>query len=243
MKDLTPLVSEAVKYFWQTRDEQSRYQGTKSGVKDAGLRTAATGGAQLDGFATIVEKLLLESGIKRNEIYNGRKGVEIPGWFRPEKKWDLLVVSAGQLIAAVEFKAHIGPSFGNNYNNRTEEALGNATDVLAAYSQGAFKPSPRPWLGYLMLVEDAVKSRAPVGVAEPHFRVFEEFRDASYIRRYEIGLTKLLRERLYDGVCLLTSPRDKGARGDYSEPSQELSFKTFAAGLVGRAKAHVESSR
>ncbi len=39
------------------------------------------------------------------------------------KKWDLLVVE-GCLIAAIEFKSQVG-SFGNNYNNRTEEALGS----------------------------------------------------------------------------------------------------------------------
>lgn len=241
MKHLDQRVQSAVKFFWQTRDKQSRYQGVKSGVKDAGLRTAATGGAQLDGFATLVEELLLENGIKRSEISNGRRGVEIPGWFRPEKKWDLLVVSQEQLIAAVEFKAHIGPSFGNNFNNRTEEALGNATDVLAAYREGAFKPSLRPWLGYLMLIEDTPKSRAPVGVAEPHFRVFDEFRDASYIRRYEIGLTKLLREQLYDGACLLASPREGGLNGDFCEPSQELAFRNFAGGLIARAIAHAKT--
>ncbi len=242
MKELGPLVGNAVQFFWRTRTKQATYQGGASGIKDAGLRTEATGGAQLDGFAKLVENLLLDAGIKFNEIHNGRKGVEIPGWFRPEKKWDLLVVSDGQLIAAVEFKAHIGPSFGNNYNNRTEEALGNATDVLAAYREGAFKPSARPWLGYLMLVEDAPKSRAPVKVSEPHFAVFDEFRNASYIRRYEIGLTKLLRDQLYDGVCLLTSPRDAGLEGEYAEPCEELSFKKFAAGIVGRAKAHVEGA-
>jgi len=38
-------------------------------------------------------------------------------------------------------------SFGNNYNNRTEEALGSAVDLWAAYREGAFKPSRGPWFG------------------------------------------------------------------------------------------------
>lgn len=241
MTNLDTGLRKAVRFFWQTRGRQAQYQGGASGVKDAGLRTEATGGAQLDGFAALVQNLLIAAGIKSAEIYNDRRGVEIPGWFRPEKKWDLLVVSKNQLIAAVEFKAHIGPSFGNNYNNRTEEALGNAADVLAAYREGAFKPSPRPWLGYLMMIEDAPKSRSPVGVAETHFKVFDEFRGASYIKRYEVGLTKLLREQLYDGVCLIASPRDAGLEGAYMEPSEELSFRTFAAGLTARAIAHVKA--
>ncbi len=243
MTDLTPRVREAVRFFWQTRDRQAQYQGGASGIKDAGLRTAATGGAQLDGFANLVTELLCESGLSGPDVCCGRRGVEIPGWFRPEKKWDLLVMSRGQLIAAVEFKAHIGPSFGNNYNNRTEEALGNATDVLAAYREGAFTPSARPWLGYLMLIEDTPRSRAPVGVAEPHFRVFDEFRNASYIKRYEIGITKLLREQLYDGACLIASPRDTGLEGVYSEPCEELGFQKFAAGLMARAIAHAKTGK
>lgn len=76
-----------------------------------------------------------------------------------------------QLLAAIEFKSQVG-SFGNNYNNRTEEAIGSAADIWAAYREGAFRPSVRPWLGYLMLLEDAPQSVAPIKSREPHFQVF-----------------------------------------------------------------------
>ena len=92
-------------------------------------------------------------------------------------------------IAAIEFKSQSG-SFGSNYNNRTEEAIGSAADLCAAYREGAFKPSARPWLGYVMLLEEAAGSTRPVKAQEPHFKVFDEFRSASYARRYEILLTK-----------------------------------------------------
>src|SRR3954453_10608895 len=49
----------------------------------------------------------------------------------------------------------------NNYTNRTEEAIGSATDLWTAYREGAFKPSPRPWVGYLMLLEEASQSTQP----------------------------------------------------------------------------------
>ena len=77
------------------------------------------------------------------------------------KKWDLLVVADGQFLAGIEFKSQVG-SFGNNYNNRTEEAIGSATDLWAAYREGAFKPSARPWLGYLMLLEETPESMRSV---------------------------------------------------------------------------------
>jgi hypothetical protein len=69
---------------------------------------------------------------------------ELPGFFRPTKDWDMLVVHEGHLIAAVEFKSQRGPSFGNNFNNRTEEAIGNATDLWTAFREGAYgKGRPR----------------------------------------------------------------------------------------------------
>jgi hypothetical protein len=189
----------------------------------------------MDGFVALVRDLLEESGVDRPVIYCERF-VELPGWFRPEKKWDLLVVVDGCLIAAIEFKSQVG-SFGNNYNNRTEEAVGSATDLWAAYREGAFKPSARPWLGYLMLLEDAPGSTRSVGAQEPHFKVFEEFRAASYAKRYEILLTKLVRERLYDATCFLMSNSSDGPKGVYREPIPELSFSNFISSLLAKAIA------
>ncbi len=87
--------------------------------------------------------------------------LELPGYYRPEKKWDLLVVVEGQLITAIEFKSQVGPSFGNNYNNRVEEAIGNATDIKTAFREGRVGPS-RPFLGYFFLLEDTPRVHTPV---------------------------------------------------------------------------------
>ena len=48
---------------------------------------------------------------------------------------------------AVEFKSQVGPSFGNNFNNRTEEAIGNAEDIWTAYREGRFGRHRAPLLG------------------------------------------------------------------------------------------------
>jgi Restriction endonuclease XhoI len=244
MENLSERVREAVRHFWLARRRQGKRQGAARGQKDAGERSSVTGGTQLNGLIHLVRDLLVEAGLPTSTVYCAEKKtrkkaktkeeckegrVIIPGWFRPYKCWDLLIVADEQLLGVLECKSHIGPSFGNNYNNRTEEALGNATDFWAAYREGAFKPSQRPWLGFLMLLEEATKSTRPVKVDEPHFKVFDEFRGASYAKRYEILLTKLVRERLYDAACLLLSTRDRGPRGEYREPSPELSFETFAS--------------
>jgi hypothetical protein len=242
MEDLEKRVGRAVHQFWTTRGRQARSQGRGTGQKDRGARGAVTGGAQLDGFIQLTKDLLVEAGLPEATVFC-KKRVDLPGYFRPDKKWDLLAVAQGRLLATIEFKSQVGPSFGNNFNNRAEESLGNATDLWAAYREGAFRPSQRPWLGYLMLLEEAPGSLQSVKVQESHFRVFEEFRDASYARRYEILLTKLLRERLYDGACLLLSSRAGGARGLHKEPCAELSFRAFAASLLAHtiafAKTHL----
>ncbi len=69
----------------------------------------------------------------------------------------------------------------------------------------------------------------------------EEFHQASYAKRYEILLTKLLRERLYDGTCLLLSKRSSGTRVSFKEPSAELSFRSFASSLLAHAIAFVST--
>ena len=145
---LQRALRNAIKHFWTTRDAQAMKQGSKTGSRDAGARTAVTGGRQMDGFVSLVRDYLCENGLPKTQVYCKRQ-IELPGWYRPEKQWDLLVVENGQFLAGIEFKSQVG-SFGNNYNNRTEEAIGSACDLWAAYREGAFKPSARPWLGYLI---------------------------------------------------------------------------------------------
>src|SRR3984893_8731478 len=233
--DLEKRLRQAIRHFWATRETQAQKQGSKTGSRDSGARTAVTGGRQMDGFVSLVRDFLCENGLPKTQVYC-EKRIELPGWYRPEKKWDLLIVADGQLLAGIELKSQVR-TFGNNYNNRTEEAIGSATDIWAAYREGAFKPSARPWLGYLMLLEDVPGSVSPVRSREPHFGVFPEFKDASYAKRYEILLTKLVRERLYDAACFLMSNATDGLKGGYREPAQELGFQNFVESLLAKAIA------
>ena len=239
MKNLDQRLSKAIAHFWKTRLKQARKQGIRTGQKDAGARSAVTGGAQLDGIIDLVCDLLIESGLPDASVIR-RKNVVLPGFFRPTKEWDVLVKVDGKLLAAIEFKSQCGPSYGNNYNNRTEEAIGNATDLWTAYREGVFKPSEKPWLGYLILLEHEARSTSPISVNEPHFKVLPEFEGASYAKRYELLCLKMMRERLYDSACFLLSGKKGGARGEYSEPCPELTFRNFAASLTSRAIAYAK---
>ncbi len=169
-----------------------------------------------------------------------RTALELPGYYRPEKKWDLLVIADGQLVTAVEFKSQVGPSFGNNYNNRVEEAIGNATDVWTAFREGRLGPM-RPFLGYFFLLEDVQRVHVPVRPSERYFPVDAIFKGASYSQRYQILCQRLVLERLYDAACLtLATPTTPT---QVSHPRPELDFVQFAAQLQERARAIVQMQR
>ncbi len=208
--ELQKRLRQAIKHFWATRETQAQKQGSKTGLARCWSKNRRNGRTPDGWFRLAGADYLCENGLPKTQVYC-EKRIELPGWYRPEKKWDLLIVENGQFLAGIEFKSQVG-SFGNNYNNRTEEAIGSACDLWAAYREGAFKPSARPWLGYLMLLEDAPGSSRPVRAQEPHFKVFPEFKNASYAKRYEILLTKLVRERLYDSACFLLSDSKNGSK-------------------------------
>ena len=126
MKQIGDRTEKAVAHYWQTRAAQRKKQEA-GGKADQGLRSAVTGGAQMDGFIDLFTELVAEAGIPGNCVFR-KKAVELPGFFRPTKEWDLLLVRERTLIAAIEAKSQVGPSFGNNFNNRAEEAIGSAID-------------------------------------------------------------------------------------------------------------------
>ncbi|MBN2219033.1 MAG: PaeR7I family type II restriction endonuclease [Kosmotogaceae bacterium] len=225
-------LSQGIKLYWLTRKNQNIKQGSY-GQKDSGARSAVTGGAQMDGIVSIFTRILTEVGVPEEEIFVKKK-LELPGFYRPTKEWDLLVISKDQLVIALELKSQVGPSFGNNFNNRTEEALGSATDLWAAFEKGAFNKKVTPWLGYLFLLEDCEKSTKPVKTREPHFKVFPEFQNASYAKRYQLLCDKLIRERLYSSACFLMSDKIGGEKGEYSEPDENLCFKNLVRSMIGQ---------
>ena len=227
---------EAVKAFWGNR-EQARKKQFDSGKVDQGERGGVTAGKNMDGFIALIKDIVHANGLKHAEIHLERRVLTLPGYFRPTKLWDLLVMNEGRLIAALEFKSQVGPSFGNNFNNRTEEAIGTAHDLWTGYREGAFGEQTRPFVGWLMLLEDAPKSRSPIKDQSPHYPVFKEFKDASYADRYNILCRKLMQEQLYTVASVIVSPRDAVNTGAYEELSKMTGLKTFVSELAGHIAA------
>jgi len=237
----------AVQQFWTGRLSSTI-------TTQAGGRGSVIGGKNLDGFSELIRDVALFSEIpSENIIVTGKAKLTIPGYFRPTKMWDALVVYRRHLVAAFELKSQVGPSFGNNFNNRSEESIGSAVDFWTAHRESAFRAAiggelldladgKRPFLGYLMLLEDCPGSTAHVRVEESHFKIFREFIDSSYAKRYQLLIERLVAENWYSSASLLLSNRDEGGRsGKYSSPTETLEPKSLFADFAGSLLAAIET--
>lgn len=228
---------EAVKLFWGNREAALARQ-VEAGNVDVGTRGAVTAGKNMDGFLVIAQSLIEANGLHDAQICVQQRALTLPGFYRPTKLWDMLVMHRGQLVAALEFKSQVGPSFGNNFNNRCEESIGTAHDLWTAYREGAFgEDAPRPFLAWIMLLEDCPKSNAPVSDKQPHFPVDPAFRGASYAQRYDILCKRLVQEGLYTSATFLASPREAAADGAYRHISDLTSLRTFVTEFAGHIAA------
>jgi hypothetical protein len=236
LADYERKAREATMAFWGNR-EKARQKQIESGKADQGERAGVTAGKNMDGFLALIIDIVKANGLSGAVIHEQRAVLTLPGYFRPTKLWDVLVTRGNRLVAAIELKSQVGPSFGNNFNNRTEEAIGTAHDFWTAYREGAFGKQPRPFAGWMMMVEDVEGSRRPVTDRSPHFPVFKEFQGASYLKRYDILCQRLVQEQLYTSACILTSPRDAAKTGAYAELSDLTGLKTFVTTLAGHIAA------
>ena len=240
LTDYEKKAVKAVKSFWTNRNTALKKQKS-AGKSDAGTRGAVTAGKNMDGFIALLIDLVKANGLKDAQIIrDGRVPLTLPGYFRPTKMWDMLVIHRDRLIAAVELKSQVG-SFGNNFNNRTEEAIGTAHDLWTAYREGAFGESMRPFVGWLMLVVDAPGSRSAVSDRSQHFSVRPEFVNASYIQRYELLCRKLMQENLYTAASVIASPATAARTGSFIDVSDMTGLKSFLTSFVAHIAA--EASR
>lgn len=238
LADYEKHAKEAVKLFWGNRDAALTAQ-VAGGVSDAGSRGAVTAGKNMDGFLALATALVDANGLPDAEICTSKRVLTLPGYFRPTKQWDMLVMHRGQLVAALEFKSQVGPSFGNNFNNRSEEAIGTAHDLWTAYREGAFgSDAPRPFLGWVMLLEDCEKSNAAVRDSAPHFSVDPAFKAASYAQRYDVLCRRLVQEGLYASTAFMVSSREASTSGAYRSMSDLSSLQRFVAEFAGHIAAH-----
>ena len=215
------LIKSAIKSFWETKKKQLTASG------DSSNRGAVVGGKQLDAFAELLKTIAIENGIPEKYIYTSQ--AYLPGFFRSSKNWDFLIIAPNKkLIVAVELKSQIG-SYGNNFNNRTEEALGDAIDLWTAFRENQFPGQSAPWVGYLTVVGKDRSSTSPVRNNEPHYPVLPEFQDATYLDRYRILCQKLILERHYSMASLICT----SGPGHYEDVSEDTSIDRFLQSFIG----------
>ena len=231
--ELAKKLAEAASFYWQMRKRQVAAQ-KKRGVSDSGTRGQVTGGRHLDAFAKLIQEICVKAGFKQTEIFFDR-AVPVPGYYRPQKNWDVVVLRDGKLIAAIELKSQSG-SIGNNFNNRSEEVLGVSRDFWLAYRERAFGVSEAPWLGYFFFLEDSPESRKIVSLAKSPLAPLPIFQDTSYLRRYEILCERLVLERDYTATALVVSDKATASIRDGGASVSAVKFlKSLYSHLVAQS--------
>jgi len=226
-------ITYAVRYFWHTRAKQSGDQ-KKRDTSDQGNRGAVTGGKQLDGFIELLAEIAMDYGIPKEMIHV--KSNFLPGYFRPSKDWDFLITTPkNNLVCAIELKSQVG-SFGNNFNNRTEESLGSSFDLATSLSENSFQYNIMPWVGYLIIIENSEKSSKAVRVQERLYKVRPEFVGSSYIQRYDLFCQRLMSKKLYNSAAVLWTKSDFS----FGQCSMETSIKTFLKSFISNILIRVD---
>lgn len=222
---------ESVRDYWRVRAGQKRRQRER-GVVDVGGRSETTGGQQMKSLTQLVAQVFVDEGLPKESVkFQGN--LNLPGYYRPTKEWDLLVVYKGTLVAAVEFKS-IASSFGNNMNNRIEEAIGSAEDIRTAYREQLLGPT-KPWLGYFFMIADEEKSREPSKRGpRPALPMDPIFKNASYQKRAEVFCRRLYLEELYDATCYAVSSKD--SESEVQQQAPDMTFDRFVASIKGRVR-------
>jgi hypothetical protein len=218
----------AVAAYWQTRDKQlAAAKAIDSSAE--GSAKAVRGGGHFDPLVALISRFFIDAGYPQQSIGVKTGGVTLPSHFRPTKRWDLVVAHKGVLAAAFELKG-IGSSYGKNFNNRVEEALGSSIDLSRANREGLVGPE-KPWTGYFFLMNDEEDSRRPLTPQKGPFPSEEIWVDRSYQERFEVTGTRLLDEGFYDAVCyVISSASDPGPH----EPVDQLNWQHFCAAITAR---------
>lgn len=232
MSDQRAEFEAAIAKYWELKESQqaaaleaaSTAEGTSKSVRGAG---------HFMPIAQLIASQFLEAGFPEESIGTTGAAVTLPGYFRPTKSWDLVVIHDDVLVAAIELKALGGPSFGNNFNNRVEEALGNAIDLNRAGGASAVGREP-PWLGYFFIMQDAEGSRRkatrPPGMK---FELDPIWSGLSYQERFAVTAGRMVQNSHYDAICyVVSSPEDRFP----IEPDSSHDWLHFRAAIQARIR-------
>lgn len=214
------IIRNAVKAFWGNPIREFTEEFDQS--DDREIRR----GKAMDGFCHLISEVIHRNGLPAAEVLTGGTATTLPGYFRPAKRWDVVIYNGNRLIGAVEFKS-MRRSFGKNINNRGEEALGSAIDLSYVFECGTLKDQPKPFIGYIILAAITDESIRPRRDKKLRLGVDEEFKNASYEKRYATMCTRLVKSGIYSATALLCCDRRRGHEGHYQATNKDTSIEAF----------------
>jgi hypothetical protein len=211
-------VHAALLAYWTARDEAAAAQGARGSV-DVGQRAGTTGGGHLDRIAQLFGRLARDAGAPPSAIFynapvddparvhNASNGYTLPGYYRPIKQWDVVVWTPGKTPAVcIELKSQSGPSYGNNANNRAEEAIGNSYDLKRAQNAGLI--GGEAWIGYVYIIEEDSESRRIRGSQDRGRLDRDPFFDCwSYLTRVSSLCERLIDDGHYNSAWAVATSR------------------------------------
>ncbi|MCU1400511.1 MAG: paeR7IR [Acidimicrobiales bacterium] len=223
----------AISEFWRIKSSQQA-AANLAGTSEHATSGAVRAGKHMVPFENLVRQVVIDAGV----VVDPAPGdtVYLPGYYRETKSWDVVLQYKGHALAVIEAKSQ-GSSLANNFNNRVEEAIGQAADVWKSHERGLLISGLRPWVGYLMVVEETARTTEAkhlnVGKAVPIGMMIDPVFDGmSYAERYAMAFQRLDQERLLDATCVAITK----SASSYSYPNAWLSFNGFAAQLWGRCQ-------
>lgn len=223
----TDLTQEAVAAFWQIRKDQV------GRLDDGGAAGGAARAAKhLDAIRDLVAQIFLSEGLPVECIVNEPY---LPGFYRPRKRWDLLIKHRGVMVAAIEFKSQVG-SVGKNLSNRFEEALGSATDTRVAQTENAAFGELPPWLGYVFVLREDEETEAKRGRLTAQYPIDPVWQGQSYNERYQTMIGRFIEKEVYHAGWFITTKVDDKGQVVYSEPLATASGNAFRAAVKGRVE-------
>jgi hypothetical protein len=181
-------IAGAIKEFWSGRSG-----GTQSAKHDKAFLKLIADELERQGWPARIA----QSPQDRDAV--------VAGHFRVAKSWDIVCRDAnGVPRICVEFKSQVD-SYGNNENNRYEEALGSGLDVRA-------KHGIETVLGFVFVICDEPKTRSITKTRLPDLD--PAFADSSHIDRRKVFSQRIIEyklngESLYDAAALLLVRRDR----------------------------------
>jgi Restriction endonuclease XhoI len=164
------------------------------------------------------------------------KEAVVSGHFRVAKSWDIVCRDTENIPRiCVEFKSQVD-SYGNNENNRYEEALGSGLDVRAKHGSETV-------LGFVFVVCDEPATRSITRARLPDLD--PAFANSSHIDRRRVFSERIVEymlngESLYDAAALLLVRRD----GTFEHPDNpDLWLVNFPDKLARAANERAKRRR